>query len=342
MASRSPLVVSTTYLTEEAVEVLEAVGARVVWPERGIDVSKWLLSIIPGADVVMAGFQRVTEEHIARAEKLRLLLAMSSGVDHLAVEAAARRGVCVANQPEAIAVAVAEHAIGLIISSLRRITEGHGYVASGRWHAERRFLRGTSLRGKTVGIVGLGRIGSLVALHARGLGAGRILYWSRRRKKELEQLLLAEPASLERLFTESDIVVVALPLTGETRGIIGRELLERLRPGALLVNIGRGGVVDANALVEVLRRREDIRVALDVYPEEPLPPSHPLAELARETGRLLLTPHHAGGTEESMKATRLLAAKQAAYFLEKGEVWNPVAGPCREARDIPGLWENLW
>ncbi len=335
-------VVSTTYLTPEALELFRSRGCSVEWPDKGLDAGAWLLERRDRVNIILLGLQlRLTANLIEAMDNLRLVVAMSSGVDHIDLEAAEKRGVCVANQPEAIAEAVAEHAVGMILSSLRRITEGHEYVASGSWFSERRFMRGVSLRGKTVGIVGLGRIGSLVAAEARSLGARRILYWSRRRKRELEQLLKAEPASLERVFRESDIVVAVLPDTPQTRGLIGYSLLSLLKPGALFVNIGRGSTVDADAVARIIEERGDVRVALDVYPEEPLHPDSKLALLAKTTGRVLLTPHHAGGTVESMKATRYLAALQALYYIEHGMVWNPVTSHCREARDIPDLWSFL-
>jgi glyoxylate reductase len=342
LSGRGRLVASTARLPDEAVHILEGVGASVEVMGRGEDPGRWLREAAERADVILLGFHRLGPEALRPGVRVRLVVAMSSGVDHIDLEAAERAGVCVANQPEAIAEAVAEHTLTLILAALRRVVEGHFYASTGRWASEGGFLRGRTLRGRTLGVVGLGRIGSLVALKARLMGASRILYWSRRRKRELEQILHAEPASLERLFSESDVVVVALPAARETRGLVGWSLLSRLKSGAVLVNVGRGVVVDESALERLLSERDDVVVALDVFSEEPLSPDSPIARLAREApGRVILTPHIAGGSDLSLWATRYMAARQAAMYLERGEVWNPVAGPCREARDIPGLWRPI-
>lgn len=335
------LVASTSPIPEEGVAALRDAGASLEVMGRNVDPAAWLKDAVSRAEVLLLGFHRLGSDILGGAENLRLIVAMSSGVDHIDVETAAEMGICVANQPEAIAEAVAEHAIAMILAALRRLVEGRGYAAEGGWLRERGYLRGRTLKGKTIGVVGMGRIGSLVAFKARLLGVSRVLYWSRRRKREVEQILHAEPSSMERLFAESDVIVVALPASRDTEGIIGWDLLARMKEGAVLVNVGRGSVVDEQALVKLVRERSDVVVALDVFREEPLPPENPIAVEARRNPRVLLTPHIAGGSDISLWATRYLAALQAATFLRSGEVWNPVAGPCKEARDIKGLWSPL-
>ncbi len=316
-------------LLKGRVELVDAQGSR----ER-------VGELIGEAEILIAGFMRIDSSLLDRAQRLRLIVSRSSGVDHIDVEEAEKRGICVANQPEAIAEAVSEHVVGLVIASLRRIVEGHSYTITGKWASEKGFLRGVTVRGKTIGILGMGRIGVLAAWKLRTLGARRILYYSRRRKKEVEQLLHAEPASLERIFRESDVIIAALPHTSETTGLVDYKLLSTMKEGALLVNVGRGSLVNTEDLARIIRERSDVRVALDVHPEEPLPPDHPLAELAH-TGRVILTPHHAGGTDRSLRETALLAARQVLHYIETGTVWNPVNRVCREAVDIPGLWVTL-
>ncbi len=336
------VVVSSRRLPSEALSILRAAGAEVVQPSDSAG-REWLLENVRGAEVLLAGFSRVDSQVIdAGLPSLKLIVSMSSGVDHIDVDYAEERGVCVANQPEAIAFAVAEHAVMLALAALRGLVASHVWASSGEWASRGwpPWARGGLIRGSTVGVVGLGRIGSLVALYSRAMGASKILYWSRRRKPELEQVLQLEPASLERLFRESDVVVVALPRAPSTKGMIRYKHLSLMKSGAVLVNVGRGGVVDENDLARLLRERDDVYVALDVFEEEPLPPGSPLAEIAREKPRqLILTPHHAGASPLSWRMTAVLAARQAAFFLERGEVWNPVNGACRQAKDIPGLWD---
>ncbi len=334
-----PIVVSNVRLHEDALNLLRGV-ARVRVPEGARFAGRdWILDNVEGARVIIAGFARVDGEVLDRAGRgLELVIARSSGVDYIDLEAAAEHGVCVANQPEAIAFAVAEHALGLALSQSKRLLEGHQLLVSGGWRGFPGQLRGRLIGWSTVGVVGLGRIGALLAYYARLLGAPRVLYWSRRRKPELEQLLGLEPASLERLFEESNIVFLVLPDTPETRGLVGYDLLRRLPADSVLVNVGRGRVLDEEALLRILRERRDVRIALDVYKEEPLPSGHPIISYGRE-GRATLTPHFGGYSLESMYYTDLLAARQARHYLETGTVWNPVAGPCRQARDIPRLWD---
>ena len=326
---------SINLLLENGIEVIDP-------PDSGkVDRRNWILENIRYASILIAGFINIDRTIIDKAINLELIVSRSSGVDHIDVAYAERKGICIANQPEAIAEAVAEHVVGLVISSYRNITMGHNYVIQGAWYSTRKFLRGLTLKGKTLGVLGMGRIGSLVSFYLRMLGISRILYWSRTRKKELEQLLKAEPANVDRILEESDIIVIALPMTSETRGMINYSLLSKVKKNALIVNVGRGGIIDEEALVRILNERDDILAALDVYEEEPLPPESKLVETARETGRLLLTPHNAGGTEFSMKLTSLLAARQVIHYVNTGEVWNPVTKTCKESKDIRGLWMDF-
>ncbi len=321
-------------LPGEARRVLEDIAVVV----EGSGGRERLLEAVRGARVLIAGFVKVDREVLeASGGSLELVVTRSSGYDHIDVEAAEDLGICVANQPEAIAFSVAEHALGMAIVQAKRVLEGHYLVAGGEWSGFPTHLRGFLLRGATVGIVGLGRIGSLLAFYSRMMGASRILYWSRRRKPELELLLLLEPASLERLFSESRVVFIALPLTRDTEGLIKLDHLRLLPEGAVLVNVGRGRVVEDGAIETLLEERKDVRVALDVYWEEPLPRDSRLLDYA---GQALLSPHFAGYSGLSSRMTSVLAARQARFYLERGEVWNPVTrSTCREAKDIPGLWD---
>lgn len=333
-------VASTRRLPGEAVDIVVGAGLELEVAPEGADAYSWLADVgRRGVEILLAGFQRVDRGVIDSLRGLRLVIAMSSGYDHIDVAYAEERGICVANQPEAIAEAVSDHVVAMVMALYRRLLAAHEAVSTGSWgRAGVRGLRGRLLRGSVVGIVGMGRIGVLAASKLSALGASRILYWSRRRKPEVEQLLRAEPASLERLFSESDIIVVALPRARETVGLIGYSLLSRVREGAVLVNVGRGGVVSEEALSRLLDERRDVMVGLDVFEEEPLPPDSPLLRHAG-SGRLLLTPHIAGYTAESMRMTAILAARQAVHYASTGEVWNPVNSACRQARDLKGLWE---
>lgn len=331
-----PRVVASPPLPEEARLVLSDVADVVEAPAS----RRELLRLVRGARVLIAGFIKIDREVLEASEgTLELVVTRSSGYDHIDIDAAEELGICVANQPEAIAFSVAEHALAMAMTQSKRILDGHYLTISGGWRGFPGHLRGFLVRGSTAGIVGLGRIGALIAFYLRMLGASRLLYWSRRRKPELEILLAIEPASLDRLFSESRLVFIALPKARETDGLIRLSHLRLLPHGAVLVNVGRGSVIEEGAVERLLAERSDVRVALDVYREEPLPAGNPLTGYE---GRALLSPHFAGYSELSSRMTAVLAARQARFYMERGEVWNPVTrNTCREARDIPGLWDWL-
>ena len=276
---------------------------------------------------------------------LELVIARTSGYDHIDLEAAEDAGVCVANQPEVIDEAVAEYAVAGILAALRMIVAGHLYFASERWAREGwpRKLMGSLLVGRRIGLLGAGRIGQRVAFMLKALGAGDVIYYSRTRKPCLEATLNARRASsLDDLFSNSDILVNSLPLTPQTRGIVDDRLLSMLPKAAIYVNVGRGPTEKPGALVKVAKKRPDLYFVTDVHPSEP--PEGVEAEryrLARENPRFIATPHFAGYSLESAYATTILAARQAATFLREGCVWNPLTSKCQICRGGPPPLEEI-
>lgn len=282
---------------------------------------------------ILAGFRKLDRGFFGKTGNtgcLRLVITASSGYDHIDTGAAADAGVCVANQPEAIAEAVAEYAVAGILAVARRLVEGRDYVLSGDWARQGwpRHLPGMLIRGRCLGVIGAGRIGSRIAFVMRALGASRILYYNRSPRPALESHLGAERASLERIFSECDIIVNSLPYSPSTDSIITYELLSRVKLNAIFVNVGRGGTVEEGAIERLVRERPDVGLVLDVYRREPLDPESVIAAEARKRGNIILTPHFAGYSRESSEATLLLAALQAKDYIEKGCVWNPVNGAC--------------
>ena len=322
-------IIVTARIYQDGLKLAEDKGYKVWMPgQRVASREEVCQTLAQGARaLVVAGYLRVDRELVDCARNLKVIVAHSSGVDHIDVGYAESKGICVANTPDMIAWSVAEHAVGSLIAFSRRIVEAHNYVKEGKWHGRPtpRELISTSLYGKTIGIIGMGRIGARIALILRPL-VDRILYWSRRRKPELEPSLRLEYRhNLEELLSESDVVFIAVSLTPETRGLIGKEELDFMKPNSILVNISRGQVIDEDALVEALRVKKIAGAVLDVFHEEPLPQNHPLLAL----DNVLLTPHIAGYTWESMRYTSMKAVEQAITYLEEGWVENPVAGPCK-------------
>ncbi len=323
-----PKVLVAVRMHEAGLALLRKAGFRVVVNPQGRRVDEeWLCRELRDAWALMTTMRvKVTSRLLECAENLKLIVTLTSGYDHIDLEACSARGICVANTPEAIAAAVAEHTLGLVLALLRNIARGDRYIREGEWRSgpAPRALLSTMLRGKTIGIIGMGRIGASTAALFRAMGAGKIYYWSRRRKPEVEAVLGAEFVDLDTLFRESDVVSIHVPLTRETWHLVGEDRLRLMKRTAVLVNTARGAVVDTQALVKALQEGWIAGAALDVYEQEPLPPNHPLTQLKNT----ILTPHIAGYTWESIEETALLAASQVVRFYEQSRVDNPLTEPC--------------
>jgi phosphoglycerate dehydrogenase-like enzyme len=249
------------------------------------------------AEVLLHILKPVTEEVLTGAPRLRLVQKIGVGVDTIDLDAAQRHGVAVANMPGTNTQAVAESALMLMLAALRNLPNldracrtGNGWSPEGE-APERRNTLG-ELCGRTVGLVGAGAVASRLVGPLQALGAS-VIYTDRRERPELG----AERYDLYDLLEASDVVSLHLPLTLETEGFINRRVLSRMKPGAILVNTARGGLVDETALVEALTSGRLLAAGLDVLAEEPPPPDHPLLSL----DNVVLTPHVAWLTQETLK-----------------------------------------
>ena len=234
-----------------------------------------------------------------------------------------------ANQPEIIAEAVAQYTVAGILAVSRQLVASH--KVTWEWDIEGwpDHLVGRLVTGRSLGLLGAGRIGQAVAVKLRALGVGDIYYYSRSRKPCLEASLSARKVGLEELFINSEILVNSLPLTPETRELVTSSLLSLLPYGAIYVNVGRGGTEKPGAVARVAKRRKDLGFFLDVHPHEPLTIRDERLLMA-DGARVILSPHRAGYSKESLYGTSLLALLQAKDFIEKGCVWNPVNTACRQ------------
>ena len=226
---------------------------------------------------------------------VRVISNFGVGVDHIDVAAATARGIPVGNTPGILDGATADLAFALILAVGRRVVEGDRYARGpGFLRYDPSFMLGREIHGSTLGIFGLGRIGEQVVKRARGFDMA-VIYHNRNRKPSVEATLGARCVSREELLTTADYVVLTLPLTSETRGLIGRAELAMMKPTASLVNVARGAVVDAAALTEALATRKIHAAALDVTDPEPLPRDHPLLKL----DNIIITPHLGSATEQT-------------------------------------------
>ncbi|MCE4624373.1 MAG: 2-hydroxyacid dehydrogenase [Desulfurococcales archaeon] len=291
--------------------------------------------------VLINWFTPVTGEMLSDPGCLRLIIARSSGYDHIDVKAAEEKGVCVANQPEIISEAVAEQALAGILAALRRLVDRHSYFPKWEQQGWPTHLAGGLVAGRRVGLLGAGRIAVSLLVKLLPFRPSKILYYSRTPKPRLEQAYGAERVSLDELFMESDILVNSLPLNDETRGLVTDDLLALLPEGAVYVNVGRGGTEGDGAVYKAWERRPDLFFVLDVHPEEPLPMGSPRAKLYGKP-RIIMTPHTAGYSVESRVGTTLLSLMQAKHFLDEGCVWNPVNKACRPCGSKRmNIWEVI-
>lgn len=295
--------------------MLKEKGYNVVVYEGRTPPKEWLIQELMDADVlVVAPIHVVDEELISKAKKLKLIVLHGSGYENIDLEACRRRNICVAYEPDAIAEAVAEHALGLTLTLLRNIVLGDRYIRNRVWGKgpAPRELLGTSLYGKTVGIIGLGRIGASVARLFKHMGC-KVIYWSRRRKPEVEHALGIEYRELHELLGESDIVIISIALTKDTIGFIDYTKLSMMKKNSVLINVSRGKVIVEEDLIRALKEGLIKGAALDVFSKEPIDPDNPLINL----DNVVLTPHIAGYTREAMIETSRRVAETIIKFIEE-------------------------
>jgi D-3-phosphoglycerate dehydrogenase len=269
--------------------------------------------------LVVRSAVQVDDKLMEQAPKLRVIGRAGVGVDNIDAEAATRRGIVVMNTPGANAVAVAELTIGLMLALARKLTLANATMHAGKW--EKKSLQGAELRGKTLGILGLGRVGLEVARRARGFGLeiiGSDPFVSAAVARENGIRL----ASLEELFSASDYISLHVGLTPQTNGIVNAKTIAAMKKGVRIVNCARGELVDDAALAEALASGQVGGAALDVFAEEP-PKNTPYAGM----DNVILTPHIAGSTAEAQEAVGIQIAMQVREYLKLGVVQNAVNLP---------------
>jgi D-3-phosphoglycerate dehydrogenase len=279
--------------------------------------------------IVIRSATRLTAELIGRAERLKVIGRAGVGVDNVDVEAATRRGIVVANAPESTVVSAAEHTIGLLVALARNIPQAHAALTQGRW--ERSAWAGVELAGKTLGVLGFGRIGQQVARRALGLGMRVIAYDPFVSDERYRELGAERTAAPDEVYAAADFITLHLPLTEETRGSIDRDAIARMRDGVRLVNAARGELLDEDALVEALRSGKVGGAALDVFEEEPY--VGPLLGLPN----VVVTPHLAASTAEAQDRAGVIVAEQVAAALEGGVVTNAINIPAIGKEDLDVL-----
>ncbi len=295
-----------------------------------VDPESPLEEIIGGYDaIVIRSATKLTADLIERAARLKVIGRAGVGVDNVDVDAATRRGIIVANAPESTVVSAAEHTIGLLVALARNIPQAHAALKQGRW--ERSAYGGIELAGKTLGVLGFGRIGQQVGRRALGLGMRVVAYDPYVAAERFRELGADRAETPEDLYAAADFVTLHQPLTAETRGSLGAAAFAAMRPGVRIVNAARGPLVDEEALLEALRSGRVAGAALDVFESEPY--SGPLLEL----DNVVVTPHLAASTGEAQDRAGVIVAEQVAAALEGGLVANAVNIPVIGADDLEVL-----
>ncbi len=279
-----------------------------------------LARTVPGFHaVIVRSNVKVTEAVLDAGKDLRVVGRAGIGVDNIDVDAATRRGVAVVNAPGGNVVTTAEHAVALLLGLARKIPQACASMKARRWD-KKRFL-GRELRGKTLGIVGVGRVGSVVAELAQGLRM-RVIAYDPYLTDDRAGQLGVERVDLDGLLSRADAITVHTPLTPETRGLLGEDALARVKPGVLVVNCARGGIVDEDALERAVEDGRVAGAALDVFEQEP-PPPHPLYD--RE--EVVLTPHLGASTKEAQEGVAVEVADNVIAFLSTGVAPNALNAP---------------
>lgn len=319
MADEPMKILVTCDLGRAALDIMNG-GGNLAAEVRDIRDSAVLAAAVPGFDgLIVRSNVKVTAEVIASADRLKVIGRAGIGVDNIDMEAATAAGIAVVNAPAGNTVTTAEHAMAMLLSMARRIPQATASMKRREWE-KKRFM-GTELRGKTLGVAGAGRIGSVVAEIALGLRMKVICADPLLTAARAEELGV-EKVGMDELFSRADFITVHAPLTNETRGLVGREMLSRVRRGVMIVNCARGPIVDLDALLEAIGDGRVAGAALDVFPEEP-PPHHPLYD--RE--EVVLTPHLGASTVEAQEWVSVEIAENMVSFLVKGASPNTLNLP---------------
>ncbi len=300
----------TDPLHEEAIKILKEIGDV----EVATNLSREeLLKKIEDADVlVVRSGTKVDKEVIEHAKKLKIIGRAGVGVDNIDLDAATKKGIIVVNAPDSSSISVAELTMGLMLAAARNIPQANNSVKRGEW--DRKRFKGIELYGKTLGVVGLGRIGQQVVKRAKAFGMDIIAYDPYVSKDFAKSLGVELLDDLNELCERADIITLHVPLTPKTKHMIGEEQIKRMKSNCIIINCARGGLIDEKALYEALKNKKIKAAALDVFEEEP-PKNSPLLEL----DNVICTPHQGASTEEAQKAAGTIVAEQIKKIL-RGEL----------------------
>lgn len=306
-------------LAEEGIEILQQAEGIEVDVKVGLSPQE-LKEIIPDYHgLVIRSATKVTAEIIDAAKNLKVIGRAGAGLDNVDIPAATKRKIVVMNTPGGNTISVAEHTISLMFSLARHVPQATSSMKAGKW--EKKKFMGMELYQKTLGIIGIGNVGAIVADRALGLKL-KVIAHDPFVSKEKAQEMGVELVSLDELFQRADIITIHTPLIDETRGLINAASFEKMKEGVIIINCARGGIVVEEDLCQAIKKGKVRGAALDVFEKEP-PGSCSLLELEE----VICTPHLGASTEEAQINVAVAVAEQISDYLLKGEIRNAVNVP---------------
>lgn len=314
---RKPYVFITRKISREALKGLNESFVVNMWEYEEQPVPRdILLEEAAKADALLTMLSdKVDLELLDAARNLKVIANLAVGYDNIDVAAAIERGVTVCNTPDILTDTTADLAFALLMATARRIVEAAEIVKAGKWTGwSPLLLAGHDIHHKTIGIVGMGKIGETVAKRATGFDM-EILYHNRSRNTEAEERLGARYTSFEELITTADFIVCLTPLTDETAGMFNKEAFQKMKQSAIFINVSRGAVVDEDALFEALVKGEIAGAGLDVFKQEPIGSDHPLLTLPN----VVALPHIGSASAETRQGMIMLCIENIARVLYGGQ-----------------------
>ena len=332
-----PKILVADPISSKGVEALKADGLFEVLVKTGLKEEELKPIINDCVGLIVRSQTKVTSTLLKAAPLLKVIGRAGVGIDNVDVEAATQEGIVVMNAPDGNTISTAEHAFSLLLSVARNIPQAHASMKAGEWDREK--YKGVELYHKTIAILGMGRIGTEVARRALAFGMKVLVYdpYLSLTKANALQVELVE--KLEELLPHADFITVHMPLTEETRHMIGQKEIALLKKGVRLINCARGGLIDEAALAEGLSSGHIAGAALDVFEEEPLSATAPLRSLPK----LVLTPHLGASTAEAQELVGIEIAQSVRAALLHGEIRNSVNMPNLDAKTLAavGPWIDL-
>jgi D-3-phosphoglycerate dehydrogenase / 2-oxoglutarate reductase len=307
-------------LSDAGLSVLRSAPGVQVDYRPGLSEQELAEAIVDYDALVIRSGSKVTAKVLEKADALQVIGRAGIGVDNVDVPAASRKGVVVMNTPTGNAVTTAEHAISLLMSMARKIPQATASTKGGKW--EKNKFEGTEITGKTLGIIGMGNIGRIVADRAQGLKM-RVIAFDPVLSSDKATSLGVELCSLEELFSRADFITIHAPLTPETKNLVSEDAMRKMKKGVMIVNAARGGIVDERALAKMIAEGHVAAAALDVFTKEPVEQDSPLLKL----DQVVLTPHLGASTAEAQDRVALEIAEQVVDYVTNGTIRNAVNVP---------------